>query len=131
MVVGVVCFSNAALAGFGSKKFESKIRAMIIRIAAETRSIEIDDPRNFKAFSVRIEGHFDDPAEQAELLGRMAVRSDREHAWISEQMLRDWPPLKAEPWWQDGLTAMIAAVERFGWIDAESRSIRAHIDRAP
>jgi predicted transcriptional regulator len=104
---------------------------MIIRIVAATRSIEIDDPRNFKAFSVRIEGRFDDPAVLAELLGRIAVTSDREHAWISEQMLRDWPPLKSEAWWQDGLTAMIAAVERFGWIDSESRSIRAHIDHAP
>jgi hypothetical protein len=31
---------------------------MIIRIAASNRSIEIDDARNFKAFSVRIEGAF-------------------------------------------------------------------------
>jgi hypothetical protein len=58
---------------------ESKNRAMIIRIVAQTRSVEIDDPRNFKAFSVRIAGRFDDPAAQAELLGRVAVRSDREH----------------------------------------------------
>lgn len=58
MVARAVCFSNVTLAGFVSKKFESKIRAMIIRIAARTRSVEIDDPRNFKAFSMRIEGHF-------------------------------------------------------------------------
>ena len=104
---------------------------MIIRIVAQSRSVEIDDPRNFKAFSVRIEGRFDDPAAQAELLGRVAVRSDREHAWISEQALRDWPSLKAEPWWQDGLTNVIAAVRKFGWIDQDSRSIRAHIDTTP
>jgi len=104
---------------------------MIIRIVAQSRSVEIDDPRNFKAFSVRIEGRFDDPAAQAELLGRVAVKSDREHAWISEQALRDWPSLKAEPWWQDGLTSMIAAVHKFGWIDQDSRSIRAHIDTVP
>jgi hypothetical protein len=29
---------------------------MMIRIIATSRSIEIDDPENFKAFSVRIEG---------------------------------------------------------------------------
>src|SRR3981189_37675 len=36
--------------------------AMIIRISAPSQTIEIDDARNFRAFSVRIEGLFDDPA---------------------------------------------------------------------
>jgi predicted transcriptional regulator len=103
---------------------------MIIRLIAASRLIEIDDAKNFKAFSVRMEGALD-PTAQAELLGRIAVRHDREHAWISEAALRDWPSLKAEAWWQDGLTAMIAAVQKFGWIDNESRAIRAHIEHAP
>ena len=38
---------------------------------------------------------------------------------------------ETEAWWQDGLTAMIAAVQKFGWIDNESRAIRAHIEYAP
>jgi len=102
---------------------------MIIRLIAQSRSIEIDDPKNFRAFSVRIEGALE-PAAQAELLGRIAVKHDGEHAWISEQALRDWPSLKAEAWWQDGLTGMIAAVQKFGWIDNESHSIRAHIEHS-
>jgi predicted transcriptional regulator len=103
---------------------------MIIRLIAASRRIEIDDPRNFRAFSVRIEGALD-AAALAELLGRVAVKHDREHAWISEAALRDWPALKGEAWWQDGLTGMIAAVQKFGWIDNENRSIRAHIEHAP
>ncbi len=39
--------------------------------------------------------------------------------------------MKSEPWWQDGLTGMIAAVQKFGWIDNETHSIRAHIEHAP
>jgi hypothetical protein len=35
---------------------------MIIRVIAPRRAIEIDDPPNFKAFSVRIEGAFGGPA---------------------------------------------------------------------
>ena len=35
---------------------------MIIGIIAADRQVEIDDARNFRAFSVRIEGPFDDPA---------------------------------------------------------------------
>ena len=103
---------------------------MIIRIVASSRSIEIDDPGNFKAFSVRIEGSMD-PALKAELLSRVAVGSDHEHAWISEKVLREWPSLTSEGWWQDGLSNMIAAVQKLGWIDQANHSIRAHIDYAP
>lgn len=103
---------------------------MIIRLIASSRSIEIDEPGNFKAFSVHIDGALE-PAAQTELLGRIAVKHDPEHAWISEQALRDWPALKSEAWWQDGLTGMIAAVQKFGWIDNDSRSIRAHIEHMP
>jgi predicted transcriptional regulator len=104
---------------------------MIIRIIASTHSIEIDDAGNFKAFAVRMEGPFDDHAKAAELLGRVALSSDREHAWISEKALREWPQLASESWWQDGLSKMIAAVERFGWIDQANHSIRAHIEYVP
>lgn len=103
---------------------------MIIRLIGASRSIAIDDPRNFKAFSVRIEGA-PDATTLADLIGRIAVRHDHEHAWISEAALRDWPSLKGEAWWQDGLTGMIAAVQKFGWIDNDNRSIRAHIEQAP
>ncbi len=103
---------------------------MIIRIFGANRSVQIDAPENFKAFSVRIEGAID-PAVQAELLGRVAVSHDREHAWISEKALREWPSLKSEAWWQDGLSHMIASVQKFGWIDQANQSIRAHIEYAP
>lgn len=59
------------------------------------------------------------------------MKYDLEHAWISEQALRGRPSLKSEAWWQDGLTGMIAAERKFGSIDNESRSIRAHIEHAP
>ena len=65
---------------------------MIIRIIAPSNSIEIDDAQDFKAFKVRIEGPFVDPTAQI-VLGRVAPRSDREHAWISEKVLREWPSL--------------------------------------
>jgi hypothetical protein len=103
---------------------------MIIRIIASSRSVEIDDPKNFRAFSVRMEGKIDSVV-QTELLGRVALGSDGEHAWISEKVLREWPSLESEAWWQDGLSNMIAAVRKFGWIDQANHSIRAHIEYAP
>jgi hypothetical protein len=53
-------------------------------------------------------------ALQAVLLGGIAVSSDGEHAWVSEKALREWPALKSEAWWQDGLSNMIAAVQKLG-----------------
>ena len=103
---------------------------MIIRIIGESRAIEIEDPKNFKAFSVRIEGPISAEVH-AELLRRVAVTSDHGHAWISEKMLREWPSLTSEAWWQEGLSNMIAAVTKFGWIDQANQSIRAHIEYAP
>jgi hypothetical protein len=100
---------------------------MIIRIIASSRSIEIDDRRNFRAFLVRIEGPMAS-ALRAELLGSIALSSDGEHAWVSEKALREWPTLKSEAWWQDGLSNMIAAVQKLGWIDQTNHSIRAHIE---
>jgi len=103
---------------------------MIIRVIASSRSVEIGDPKNFKAFSVRIEGAMG-PDLRSELLGRVAVSSDSEYAWISEQALREWPSFASEEWWQQGLSNMIAAVQKFGWIDQANQSIRAHIEYAP
>lgn len=102
---------------------------MIIRVIGARSGIEIDDPKNFSAFSIRIEGRIG-PEVLAELLDRVAVSHDREHAWISEKVLREWPSLKSEAWWQEGLSNMMAAVQKFGWIDQASQSIRAHIDHA-
>jgi hypothetical protein len=104
---------------------------MIIRIIATGGSVAIDDPRNFKAFSVRIEGSFDRPGMEDELLGRIDIRRDNDHAWISEQALHNGPSLNVESWWQEGLMKMVAAVETFGWIDRSNGAIRAHIERAP
>jgi hypothetical protein len=120
--------NNDQLAPANRRKTE--YQTMMIRIIAASRSIELDDPGNFRAFAVRMEGSFDDSI-RAELLGRVAVNSDREHAWISEKVLRQWPSLQSESWWQDGLTKMIAAVQSFGWIDQANHSIRAHIEYAP
>ena len=94
---------------------------MIIRIVASSRSIEIDDPKNFKAFAVRIEGSFDDPAVVASLLDRVAVTCDREHAWISEKVLREWPQLSA----LSGLDMAFLAKQPF-----RTAGIPSHLTRA-
>jgi hypothetical protein len=98
---------------------------MRIKLDSASRSIQIIDPSNFRAFFVQLDGASGD----AELLKQISVEVTSDHAWISEDWLRNWPALRGEAWWQEGLTRMMDAVERFGWIDRERKAIRAHFER--
>ena len=99
---------------------------MIIDVDQARGGLEIVEPSDFKSFAVRIHGA---GPEADELLDLAAVKRDRSHAWIAERWLREWPALKDETWWQEGLTKMIAVAARFGWVDNETGSVRAHIER--
>jgi hypothetical protein len=36
--------------------------------------------------------------------------------------------LTEEIWWQEGLSKMIEAAQRFGWVDQNADAVRAHIE---
>ena len=102
---------------------------MIIRIIASSRSVAIDDPRNFRAFSVRIEGSMD-AVLQDQLLRGIAVSSDGNMLDIREGVARmafaqirgmvaGWP------------SEHDRSGAKFGWIDQANHSIRAHIEHVP
>jgi hypothetical protein len=99
---------------------------MIIKVDHARGVLEIVEPSDFKSFAVRIHGAGE---ENDELLDLAAVKRDRSHAWVAERWLREWPPLKDETWWQEGLSKMIAVAARFGWVDKETGSVRAHVER--
>ena len=101
---------------------------MIIHVIAANHSVELEDARNFRAFAIRIDGTLIDAAE---LLKAFTATVDGDHAWVSEQALREWRGLANEAWWQEGLTKMIGAAQRFGWVDPNNNAIRAHIEYAP
>jgi hypothetical protein len=101
---------------------------MIIHVIAANRSVELEDAQNFRAFAIRIEGP---PADAAELLKAFTESVDGDHAWVSERALREWRGLAGEAWWQEGLTKMIDAAQRFGWVDPSNNAIRAHIEHTP
>lgn len=101
---------------------------MIIHVIATNRSVELEDAQNFRAFAIRIEGTL---ADAAELLKAFSESVDGDHAWVSERALREWRGLADKAWWQEGLTKMIGAAQRFGWVDLGNKAIRAHIEYAP
>jgi len=98
---------------------------MIVRIIASSRPVKIDDAQNFKAFSVRIEGPFEEPALQSELLGRVAPSSDREHAWIFEKVLREC----SEPNHSSSIRTLIPSCGADKIPQAKSASRTARSDR--
>jgi hypothetical protein len=102
---------------------------MIIRIASD-RSLGIEDAMNFKKFKVAC----DVPATQLADIADAnvpAVRfDDVTTAWVSIAALESWTGLSADRAWQDGLAAMIKAATPHGWIDAEKRAIKAHVEWA-
>jgi hypothetical protein len=102
---------------------------MLIRVIEASHSLALDEPKDFGHFAIRIEGAFD-PVDLRELLKGFTTSADSEHAWVSQKALREWPGLADEVWWQEGLSAMIAAAQRFGWVDATADAIRAHIEYA-
>lgn len=104
---------------------------MRFRVNAEHETIALDDPRDFRSFSIEIEGAFRNAAARAALMDRFAASEDGEHAWVRKSALRQWPGLADEQWWQEGLSKMIDAVRRFGWIDEANQTIRAHIEQKP
>jgi hypothetical protein len=68
---------------------------MIIMVDHARGALDIVEPSDFKSFAVRIHGAGE---KNDELLDLAAVERDRSHAWIAERWLREWPPLKDQPW---------------------------------
>jgi len=103
---------------------------LIVAVSAD-RAVTLEDPENFRAFRLAIEG---DPVQLggvAAALRGIAVIADAQTAWVDESWLRDHTGRSDDAVWQDGVSAMLAAASTFGWYDAEQRTIRAHIVWTP
>ena len=93
-------------------------------------TIEIDDPLNFRKFSLKV-AH---PASATERVagackGLATLEADG-HAWVDAQRLLDWPGLRDDPKWSEGIRAMIEKARPHGWIADDPLRIKAHIDWA-
>lgn len=100
---------------------------MIIDIDA-ARRVALADPRDFKRFKLRIAGPRTELAAFRVALGALATLEDSDTAWVSEAGLRALAHADNDAAWQEGLTRMIAAAAKFGWIDQGRGAIKAHVD---
>jgi hypothetical protein len=97
---------------------------MFVKLAAGHVSLE--DPGNFRAFKLVVEGAGLDDARKA--LAGVAELPDQDTAWISQAVLRAQPEVAADAAWQESFNAMIEKARPHGWIDDQRQAIKAHVE---
>ena len=102
---------------------------MIVRIDqdAEPQLIEPHDFKKFKIEITRPRAQFD--RFRSQFTGKVRLENS-DHGWVSIEALRTWQGHISDQPFQDGLTSMIKVAEKYGWLDADKKSIRAHIEWA-
>ena len=93
-------------------------------------TIEIGDPLNFRKFSLKVAYPASAAEPVADACKGLATLAEDNHAWVDAQRLLDWPGLRDDPQWGDGLRAMIEKARPYGWIAENPLRIKAHIDWA-
>ncbi len=100
---------------------------MIVKVSA-AGGVSLEDPSNFRAFKVVVEG---DPAAidnaRRALMG-VADVSDRDTAWVFQAALRSRPEVAQDAAWQASFDAMIEKARPHGWIDDQRKAVKAHIE---
>ncbi len=97
---------------------------MFIHVARDFR-VTLEEPQDFKRFKLVIDAARSDGTRLAAALSGVATLSTDGHGWVSEAWLRRCEPAQA---WQDGVTAMVAVAKKYGWVDEEAKTIRAHVE---
>lgn len=88
-------------------------------------AVVLEEAHDFKHFKLVIDAAHHDAARLTTALAGIASLSAEGHAWVSEDWLRR---RDAAPAWQQGLDAMIAVAKKYGWVDEQAKTIRAHVE---
>jgi hypothetical protein len=96
---------------------------MFIHVSRDLK-VTLEDAQDFKRFKLVIDAARDD-GKLKTALAPVATLSEDGHAWVKEAWLREQD--RSVPW-QDGLTAMIGVAKKYGWVDEQAKTIRAHIE---
>jgi hypothetical protein len=88
-------------------------------------AVALEEPQDFKHFKLVIDAARQDAKRLETALAGVATLHADGHAWVSEAWLRHQDPASA---WQEGLSAMITVAKKYGWIDEQTKTIRAHVE---
>jgi hypothetical protein len=103
---------------------------MIIAIT-QSGGLELKEPDDFKGFKIAVEKSGMTDAEiGAALAGVATMDPEGKHAWVYPAALKNWggKPQAAE--WSASFDAMCEKVKKYGYIDAATGNVRAHLERA-
>ena len=97
---------------------------MFIHVSRDLK-ITLEDAQDFKRFKLVIDAAREDGGKLKAALAPAATLGDDGHAWVKEAWLRAHD---GSATWQEGLTAMIGVAKKYGWVDEQAKTIRAHIE---
>jgi hypothetical protein len=97
---------------------------MFIHVTRDLQ-VALGEAQDFKRFKLVIDAGRDDIGKIKAALAPVATLADDGHAWVREEWLRQRDPNAA---WQEGLTAMIGVAKKYGWVDEQAKTIRAHVE---
>jgi hypothetical protein len=100
---------------------------MFVKLAADG-GVTLEDRDNFRAFKLVVEGGPATLDATRRALVGLAELPDQATAWIFEAALRGRPEVARDAAWQGNLGTMIEKARPRGWIDAERKAIKAHIE---
>ena len=93
-----------------------------------SHDVTLEDAHNFRAFKVVVQIPKAHLHQVRVALAKYAMLPDRDTAWVSAEMLRQWPHVKHDEAWQTSFAAMIEKARPHGWIDDANDTIRAHVE---
>jgi len=102
---------------------------MIIFITADGRA-ELREPDEFRSFKIVAGGISAAAALGTALAGIAKVDADGKTAWVSREAVRRLRGPNPRPEWLASFDKMVESVRRFGWVDDQTDSVRAHIEGA-
>ena len=103
---------------------------MIVAITS-AGTLELKEPNDFKGFKIAVEKlGMTDAQIEAALDGVATMDAAHDHAWVSQDALRNWKGKPQPAEWIESFDKMIEKVKPYGWIDEANGAVRGHIERA-
>lgn len=102
---------------------------MIIVITAEGHA-ELREPDEFRGFKIAADAALSPAALGRALAGLASIEADGRTAWVKCRAVKRLRGPDAPPAWISAFDKMVESVRRFGWVDDETGSVRAHIEWA-
>lgn len=102
---------------------------MIIVISAEGRA-ELREADEFRSFKIVVDAGLPPAALGGALAGMATLEPDGKTAWVARDAVKRLRGADAPAAWTASFDKMVESVRRFGWVNDQTGSVRAHIERA-